>query len=134
MNRYVHARLGAVIAMLLLVLAFSSTAAQAAPRTFGQLYHDGEILRTFGLPAATPHGGRDPLFEFTNGVDGQLSVTTFAPGDVGYHGGLWAVYKVTFSGAPSLLTSDEAIAAAEAAGTVRVTRAADEDFRCPVLP
>jgi hypothetical protein len=134
MYRNMYGRLSAVIALSLLLLAFGSTATQAAPRTFGQLYHDGEVLRTFGVPAAIPHGGRDPLFVFTNGVAEQLSVTTFAPGDVGYHGGAWAVYEVTFTGDPFLLASDEAIAVAAAGGDVMVTRAPSQDFRCPVLP
>jgi hypothetical protein len=34
---------------------------------------------------------------------------------------------------PYLLTSDEAVAAAEAAGDVTVTRAPEADNRCPVL-
>jgi hypothetical protein len=134
MYRYLYGRLSAVITLSLLLLALGSTVTQAAPRSFGQLYHDGEVLRTFGVPAAIPHGGRDPLFVFTNGLSEQLSVTAFAPGDRGYHGGAWAVYEVTFTGDPYLLTSDEAIQAAKAAGDITVTRAASRDFRCPVLP
>jgi hypothetical protein len=34
---------------------------------------------------------------------------------------------------PYLLTSDEAVAAATAAGDVTVSRAAGADFRCPVI-
>jgi hypothetical protein len=34
---------------------------------------------------------------------------------------------------PYLLTSDEAVAGAEAAGDVTVTRAGSADFRCPVV-
>jgi hypothetical protein len=134
MYRYMYGRLSAVIVLSLLLLAFGSTTTQAAPRTFGQLYHDGEVLRTFGVPSTLPHGGRDPLFVFTNGVSEQLSVTSVAPGDQGYHGGAWAVYEVAFTGDPYLLTSDEAIAAAAAGGDVTVTRSASQDFRCPVLP
>jgi hypothetical protein len=33
---------------------------------------------------------------------------------------------------PYLLTSDEAVAAAQSAGDVTVTRAPDADFRCPI--
>jgi hypothetical protein len=134
MFRSMHGRLRTVIAPLLVMLALIPATTHAAPRTFGQLYHDGEVLRTFGVPAAVPHGGRDPLFVFTNGVDGQLSVTQFAPGDPGYHGGAWAVYQVTFTGKAYLITSDEAIQAAAAAGDITLTRAANQDFRCPVLP
>jgi hypothetical protein len=35
---------------------------------------------------------------------------------------------------PYLLTSDEAVFAAEAAGDVTVIRDPGQDFRCPVLP
>jgi hypothetical protein len=130
----VYGRLRVCLALLLLVLALVPATTQAAPRTFGQLYHDGEVLRTFGVPAAVPHGGRDPLFVFANGAEGQLSVTQFAPGDRDFHGGAWAVYEVTFTTTPYLITSDEAIRAAEAAGDITVIRASDQDFRCPVLP
>ncbi len=43
---------------------------------------------------------------------------------------------VTFNAGvtPYLLTSDEAVFAAEAAGDVTVTRTPDADFRCPVQP
>jgi hypothetical protein len=54
------------------------------------------------------------------------------PGQPGYTGGDWAVFRVTFTVAPYLLTSDEAVAAAEAAGDVTVTRDASADFRCPI--
>jgi hypothetical protein len=134
MFRLMQVRRRTVIALLLCILALVPAAANAAPRTFGQLYHDGEVLRTFGLPAAVPHGGRDPLFVFTNGVDEQLSVTQFAPGDRDFHGGSWAVYQVTFTTAPYLITSDEQIRAAAAAGDISITRAPGQDFRCPVLP
>lgn len=70
----------------------------------------------------------------TNGVGGQLGIAGVAPGDGPYHGGAWAVYLVTFANGmtPYLLTSDEAVRAAEAAGDVTVTRAPERDFRCPV--
>jgi hypothetical protein len=110
--------------------------APASAKDFGGLYHDGEIVRTFAPPASIPHGGIDPLYSFTNGVEGQLSVTAVAPGDGPYHGGRWAVYTVTFNEGvqPYLITSDEAVAAAEASGDVTVTRTPDADNRCPVLP
>ena len=108
----------------------------ASAKSFGYLYHDGELVRTFGLPASTPHGGIDPLYSVSNGVPDQVSITAVAPGDKGYHGGRWAVYTVTFVNGvdPYLLTSDEAVMAAEAAGDVMVVRTPDADNRCPVLP
>ena len=126
-----------LIAVSVLASALIAVAAGPAPaRTFGYLYHDGELVRTFGLPAKTPHGGIDPLYSVTNGVSGQVSITAVAPGDTGYHGGRWAVYSVTFVNGvdPYLLTSDEAVMAAEAAGDVTVIRTPDADNRCPVLP
>ena len=82
-------------------------AAFADPPEGGRLYHDGDILRTFVVPAPVPHGGIDPLYMVTNGVNGQLGITAVAPGSPGYHGGRWAVYLVTFNVTPYLLTSDE---------------------------
>ena len=126
-----------LIAVSVLAGALIALAAGPAPaKTFGHLYHDGELVRTFGLPAETPHGGIDPLYSVTNGVSGQVSITAVAPGDTGYHGGRWAVYSVTFVNGvdPYLLTSDEAVMAAEAAGDVTVIRTPDADNRCPVLP
>jgi hypothetical protein len=108
----------------------------ASAREFGTLYNDGQIYRTFGVPASLPHGGTDPIYSFTNGVEGQLSVSGVAPGDKGYHGGRWAVYVATFADGvdPYLLTSDEAVLAAAANGDLIVTRTPQADFRCPVLP
>jgi len=72
----------------------------------------------------------------TNGVEGQLGIAGVAPGDGPYHGGAWALNLVTFnqSVTPYLLTSDEAVFMAEAAGDVTVTRTPDADFRCPIQP
>jgi hypothetical protein len=109
-------------------------AGPASAKEFGALYHDGELVRTFGLPAPTPHGGIDPLYSVANGVDDQVSITAVAPGDGPYHGGRWAVYTVTFLVDPYLLTSDAEVFAAEAAGDVTVVRTPEADNRCPVLP
>jgi hypothetical protein len=123
--------IGAVVGAVLILAS-----APASAKDFGALYHDGEIVRTFVPPASIPGGGIDPLYSFTNGVDGQLSVTAVAPGDGSYHGGRWAVYTVTFNEGvqPYLITSDEAVLSAEASGDVTVTRTPDADNRCPVLP
>jgi hypothetical protein len=98
----------------------------------GQLYLDGDIVGTVVNPAALPNGGTDPFFEVTNGVMGQLGIAGVGPGQAGYTGGDWAVNLVTFTVEPYLLTSDEEVAAAEAAGDVIVTRDASADFRCPI--
>jgi len=106
----------------------------SAAASFGLLYHDGATVRTVVTPTSTPGGGVDPIFAVADGVDGQLAITSVAPGGPGYHGGRWAVYVVQWNVAPYLLTSDEAVAAAKAAGDVTVTRMPDADFVCPVTP
>jgi hypothetical protein len=101
----------------------------------GSLFHDGAIVGTVVVPAhVAPGSGSDPFYMVTNGAAGQLGIAGVAPGDGPYHGGDWQVWLVTFKSGvtPYLLTSDEAVFAAEAAGDVTVTRAPDADFRCPV--
>ncbi len=102
----------------------------------GFLFHNGDVVRTVVPPAAIPHGGIDPIYTVTNGAEGQLGIAGVAPGDGPYHGGRWAVYLVTFNPGvePYLLTSDEAVFAAEAAEDVTVTRNPAADNRCPLLP
>ena len=87
----------AAAAVLTAALALAGGSAATADAPKGFLYHDGDVVRTVVPPAAIPHGGIDPLYSVTNGVEGQLSVTAVAPGDGPYHGGRWAVYTVTFN-------------------------------------
>jgi len=117
-----------------LVVGLAGSASATVTKSF--LYHDGDMVRTLVPPSALPHGGRDPLYSVTNGVEGQLGIAGVAPGDGPYHGGAWAVSAVTFNQGvtPYLLTSDEAVFAAEAADDVTVTRTPDADFRCPIQP
>ncbi len=117
-----------------LVLALSVAASATAGK--GLLFHDGTTVRTVVVPAPIPGGGTDPFYSVTNGAQGQLGIAGVAPGDGPYHGGAWAVNTVTFNAGvtPYLLTSDEAVFAAGAAGDVTVTRTLDADFRCPVQP
>ncbi len=102
----------------------------------GLLFHDGGTIRTVVVSSPVPGGGTDPFYAVTNGAEGQLGIAGVAPGDGPYHGGSWEVFTVTFNNGvtPYLLTSDEAVRAAEAAGDVTVTRTAGADFRCPVQP
>jgi hypothetical protein len=83
----------------------------------------------------SPGSGTDPFYNVTNGASGQFGIAGVAPGDGPYHGGSWQVYLVTFKPGvtPYLLTSDEAVFAAQAAGDVTVNRAGAADFRCPVV-
>ena len=117
-------------AALLIALPAMATAGK------GQLFHDGTVVRTVVTPAPIAAGsGTDPFYKVTNGAAGQLGIAGVAPGDGPYHGGSWQVYLVTFNPGvtPFLLTSDEAVIVAKAAGDVTVTRAGDADFRCPVV-
>src|SRR5436190_14526581 len=127
---------------LLLTALLASTAAllvsmpAMATTGKGQLFHDGAVVGTVVTPSPIAAGsGTDPFYKVTNGAAGQLGIAGVAPGDGPYHGGSWQVYLVTFNSgvSPYLLTSDEPVIAAKAAGDVTVTRAGDADFRCPVV-
>ncbi len=99
----------------------------------GNLFLHGGIVGTIVAPAPVPVGsGRDPFYSVTNGAPGQLGIAGVGPGDAGYHGGDWEFFAVTFNTAPYLLTSGEAVMAAEASGDVTVLRLPGRDFRCPV--
>jgi hypothetical protein len=126
----------AVVMMTGALMLFVSPVASAAPASQGLLYHDGGTIRTVVVSSPVPGGGTDPLYVVTNGASGQLGIAGVAPGDGTYHGGSWKVFVVTFATgvSPYLLTSDEAVFAAEAGGDVTVTRNAAADFRCPVQP
>jgi hypothetical protein len=118
----------AVAALVVAVPAMATTGK-------GFLFHNGAVVGTVVVPAHVPAGsGSDPLYNVTNGADGQLGIAGVAPGDGSYHGGDWQVWLVSFNEGvtPYLLTSDEAVAAAQTAGDVTVTRAPNADFRCPI--
>jgi hypothetical protein len=119
----------AVISAGIVVLLAAPAGAETGK---GQLYLDGEIVGTTVNPAALPDGGTDPFFSVTNGTEGQLGIAGVGPGQPGYTGGDWAFHQVTFNVTPYLLTSDEAVRAAEMAGDVTVTRVSSADFRCPI--
>ena len=123
-----------VLLAIIGVLAASATSAPASNAGRGTLFLNGATVGTVVPPAATPNEGTDPFFVVTNGAAGQLGIAGIGPGEVGYHGGHWAVSVVTFKTGvtPYLLTSDEAVAAARAAGDVTVTRTPEKDFLCPI--
>jgi hypothetical protein len=128
-------RLGAVLVALLAVLA---VAAPASARSFGAVYANDAVYRTFGNPAHVPDGtGTDPFATFTNSTnDAQLGVAQFAPGSpTGHHGGRWAVYRATWTtGDPgTLVTSWAALQEHRSNGELQLVRDAAADFRCPVL-
>ena len=127
---------GAAVLLTAIGAAAAHVPTVSADAGKGMLFFDGGTVRTVVPPAAFPNQGTDPFYTVTNGVSGQLGIAGVAPGDGPYHGGAWEVFTVTFSGgvAPYLLTSDEAVFAAEAAGDVTVARNGPADFRCPVQP
>lgn len=137
MRRSIRAVLAAA-ATVPLMLGFAAPAALAdsdrAAVGFGSLYHDGEVVRTVVTPTSTPGRGVDAIYAVSGGVDGQLAVTSVAPGEPGYHGGRWAVHAVSWNAGvePYLLVSDEAVLAAAQAGEVSIMRVAAADFVCPV--
>jgi hypothetical protein len=101
----------------------------------GCCFYEDRVVRTVVPPAATPQEGRDNFYAFPSGTAaGQNGVVGVVPGDQDYHGGHWAFHAVTFTVTPYLLTSEEAVLAAAAAGDVSITRVAANDFRCPIQP
>ncbi len=117
---------GLVITSLLVIASVAPTFAAKPPT--GTLYLDGEQVRTIVPPAAMPQAGRDNLYV----VPAQFPVAASGPGDRDYRGGKWAVHEVSFNVAPYLLTSEEAVLAAERAGDVTVVRLHGADFKCPI--
>ena len=127
-------RRGIVVAVLVIAAVATLGGPAGAKTAKGHLFLDGDVVGTVVTPAKLPQGGTDPLFMVTNPAEGQLGIAGVGPGQTGYTGGDWAVYRVTFDAGvtPYLLTSDEAVMAAEAAGDITVTRDASADFRCPI--
>jgi hypothetical protein len=122
------------IAVLMAVAIFAIAAVAIAKPGFGNLYYDGQVVRTVVPPASMPNAGTDDLYAIMGGVQGQLAVVAVAPGAAGYHGGKWAFHSVTWNTTPYLLTSAAAVMAAQSAGDVTVTRVPANDFKCPVQP
>jgi hypothetical protein len=125
-------------ALLGTMLIVGVVAAPAAAKSFGLLYADGEVYRTFGVSARVDPGtGTDPIFTFENSTNpDQLSVAQFAPG-AGSHGGRWAVHHATWTNAEDsdlLVTDYETLAAYAAQGRLAIVRDEAADFRCPIIP
>jgi hypothetical protein len=122
------------LALILGTVVIAGPAQASASTGKGQLFHDGTVVGTVVVPVAIPGEGTDPFYTVTNGAEGQLGIAGVAPGDGPYHGGAWEVLNVTFNDGvtPWVLTSDDAVFAAQQTGDVTVTRNASADFRCPV--
>lgn len=122
------------ILALAFALALAPATAFAAKPGFGQLYYDGDTVRTIVPPSQTQKG-LDDIYTVTNGIEGQLGIASVAPGDPGYHGGHWIVNEVTFSTGviPYLLTSEEAVLQAYDDGDVTIVWNTGS-FLCPIQP
>ncbi len=125
-----------IIALLSAILAVPVSVAFAAEPGFGSLFYNGTIVHTVVPPAAFPNEGIDNFYKVPNGASGQLGIAAVAPGNPNYHGGHWKVFIVSFSSGvtPYLLTSESAVLTAQTIGDVSVTRAAAQDFLCPIQP
>jgi hypothetical protein len=130
MRRVIIAMLGALMVLTMAVPVL------AAPDKvgFGELFYDGDVVRTVVPPAATPKAGRDNLYAIMGGAEGQLPVAAVAPGDTDYHGGKWAFHSVTWNVAPYLLDSAQAVLDAAADDDVTITKVPEMDFKCPIQP
>lgn len=122
---------------LLAFIVLQAGAVLAKPSRTGQLYYNGEVVRTL-VPSGKPlkEEGSDPLYVFPN-PEGegtlQYSVTRYAPGDKEYRGGHWAVWLVSWNVEPQDLTSYDEVADAIESGDISVTRSPENDVLCPVL-
>jgi hypothetical protein len=141
MSRRAVLALPAVLILALALLAASARPAYADRPAFvfpaGCCFYQDTMVRTVVPPATTPNEGRDNFYAFpSSAAAGQKGVVAVAPGDRDYHGGHWKFFAVTFNAGvtPYLLTSEEAVLAAESAGDVTVTRVPASDFRCPIQP
>jgi hypothetical protein len=118
-----------LLGALLLATSASSVLA-ASPVVKTEIWLDGELVRTLLPPSPSPNEGTDNFYM----VPGTGGVAGDGPGDVGYHGGHWKVYVVSWNVDPYPLTSEEAILAAAmgADPDITITRRADLDFLCPI--
>ena len=122
-----------VVAFLIVALAIlvgTVAPALAATPGFGELYYEGEVVRTIVPPAAMPKLGKDNLYV----VPDQRAVAAVAPGDQDYHGGKWAFHAVTWNVDSYPLTSEAEVLAAADAGDVTIERVPENDFKCPIQP
>ena len=123
------------IALYVIVVPAHATSTSAEVG-FGNLFYNDNIVGTVVTPVAIPNQGTDNFYKVANGATGQLGIASVAPGADGYHGGHWKVFTVTFNEGvtPFLLKSQAEVLAAQAAGSVTVTRVGAADFLCPVQP
>ena len=122
----------AIGAAAVLALAVPAQAKPGFVFPGGCCFYEGRVVRTVVPPSSFPNTGTDPFYAVMGGAEGQKAVVGSAPGDVGYNGGHWAFHAVTWNTEPYLLTSEDAIESAAAAGDVTVTLDHSKDFLCPI--
>jgi hypothetical protein len=120
------------LAAMLMLAAPASAARPGFVFPGGCCLYQGQVVRTVVPPAAFPNTGLDNFYAVGGGVAGQKGVVAVAPGDVGYHGGHWAFYSVSWNVTPYLLDSEGAVLTAASAGDVTITRVPAMDFLCPI--
>jgi hypothetical protein len=125
-------------AVLTTLVVLIVVAPPVGAKSFGLLYAEGEVFRTFGTPAQVDPGtGTDPIYTFTNSTNAdQLSVARYVPGE-GSHGGRWAVHHATWvdsEDADTLITDFATLESYASQGLLTIVRDEAADFRCPILP
>ena len=128
--------LSSAIAAIVILLSPPRVRAVTPPFVFpdGCCYYNGTIVRTVVPPASNPREGQDNFYGFSNADPNQKGVVAVAPGAIGYHGGHWKFFLVTFNPGvtPYVLTSEAAVIAAQTAGDVTIVRIPEMDFKCPI--
>lgn len=122
-----------VFVLASLAIASVPTAQAAKPGfVFPEIccYYNGALVRTVVPPSEFPNEGRDNFYMVMS--QPVIGIVAVAPGDVGYHGGQWAVWVASWHVAPYPLTSEAAVLAAQGAGDLTLTRMAAADFLCPI--
>lgn len=125
------------LALVTALALLPSASAARPPFVFpdGCCFYNDRTVRTVVPPSAFPDEGRDNFYAFpSGGATGQNPIVAVAPGDVGYHGGHWKFFAVTWNAGttPTLLTSEAAVVAAMNADRVTLTRVPANDFLCPI--
>lgn len=127
-------------ALALGVTATGSAAADASnnPEFGGRIYADDRTFATKGVtdlpPPTNNENSFDELYVFQGATAAdQLPVAEAAPGEQDYNGGRWSVTVVEWTTTPTLLTSDDAVHAAEMAGHLDVVAEGVRYFECPLV-
>ena len=131
--RIKHVGIFVLALAILVVTVIPALAAQP----FGELYYDGDVVRTIVLPAKMTKEGKDNLYVVfdDSGNILQRGIAAVAPGDRDYHGGKWAFHSVTWKVAPTGdLKSEAEVLQAAMADNVTITRVPENDFKCPIQP